>query len=140
MPMGESLILACRFALSSISEEIDTWAILFQHHDGLLPVRQPADAEAEAALLALAVLRPHLLDDHAEELLHRRLDLVLARPRVHFERVAPVVRRLVRALLRDQRADDHLMRFELRPARLGGFVLRRHRRLLLLLLCLCLAL
>src|SRR5262245_54353292 len=100
MPMGESpyLLVVSRSLAGrhggrplQFSEEIDARAVLFQHHDGLLPVRQPADAKAEAALLALAVLSPHLLDDHAEQLLHRRLDLVLARPGVHLERVAAVV-------------------------------------------------
>ena len=36
--------------------------------------------EAVAALLALADLRPHLLDADVEQLLDRRLDLRLGRP------------------------------------------------------------
>src|SRR5205085_200691 len=92
-------------------------AVLVQRDNRLLPVRQPSEAEAIAALLAEAILRPHLLDANlGEQLLHRCLDLFLGRPLVDLERIGMPVRRLVRALFRHQRAQQHLMRFELRPA------------------------
>src|SRR5262249_43149558 len=82
---------------------------------GLLPVGQFAHLEAEAALLAGPVLRPHLLDADGEQFLDRRLDLVLGRPGVDLERVGVAVRRLVRALLGDDGPQDDLVGLQLRP-------------------------
>src|SRR5215469_6252453 len=103
----------------ALLEELNRRAVRLERDDGLLPVGQPADLEAEAAVLAQAVLRPHLGDLHAEQLLDRRLDLVLGRPLVDLEREGVAVRGLVRALLGDERPHDDLVRLQLRPARAG---------------------
>src|SRR5262245_56031434 len=111
-----------------VLEELDRRAVDLEGDDRLLPVGQPAHLEAVAAVLAQAVLRPHLLDPDAEQLLGRRLDLALVGPLVHLERVRPPVRRLVCPLLGDQRPDDDLVRLQLRaapPPRLA-FRLGRH--------------
>src|SRR5947209_1415319 len=113
-----------------LSEELDRRAARLQGDDGLLPVGQPADAEAEPPLLALAVLGADLGDPDPEQLLGGVLDLVLGRPGVDLKRVSrrpvflallAVVLRLVRALLGDQRPQDDLVRLELRAPRPGRF-------------------
>ena len=81
-----------------------------------------ADAVAIAALLALAVLRPHGFDAHGEQLLDRVLDLRLGRREVDLEAVGVVPRALVRALFGDQRPQDDLVRLQLKsglPSRSG---------------------
>src|SRR5262249_51841473 len=105
-------------------EELDL-VFRVQLDDGLLPVGQPAVAEAVTALLAQPRLRPHLLDAHVEQLLDRRLDLRLVRPQVDLERVGVVVllRGLVRALFGDERLEDDLVRLQLWAAPLlPGYV------------------
>src|SRR5262249_56992278 len=108
----------CRQRLAAkrglISEELDGGAVLVQRDDGLFPAGQLADLEAVAPLLALAVLRPHLVHAHVEHLLDGRLDLQLARPLVDPERVGVAVLRLVRALLGDDRGEDDLVGLQLR--------------------------
>src|SRR5262249_44481148 len=71
------------------------------------------DLEAVAPLLAVAQLRPHLLDAHAEEFLDRVLDLILGRNQGDLECVGVVARALVRALLGDERTQQHLVRAQL---------------------------
>src|SRR5262249_15336865 len=100
-------------------EELDP-IFFVQRDDGLLPVGQPALAEAVAPFLALSVLRADLLDPHVEQLLDRLLDLLLGRPKVDLERVGVVAGELVRTFLGHQGLQDHLVGFEFWAARRLG--------------------
>src|SRR4051812_47589454 len=93
-------------------EEVDRGTVLVKRDDRLLPARQAAHAKAIPSLLAPVVLRANLVDMDVEQLLDRRLDLQLARPRIDAERVGVAVLRLVRTLLGDDRRQNHLMRFQ----------------------------
>src|SRR5205823_7971768 len=111
-PLEDSL----RARLFDRSEEFNL-VFRVQLDDGLLTIRQPADAEAIAALLADVLLGAHRFDAHAEQLLHRFLDLRFVGMPADLEGVGIVVRvrALVRALLGDHRPQDDLVRAQLRP-------------------------
>src|SRR5690606_34117972 len=75
------------------------------NHGGL-DVRLLAPAEAGATLLALADLRRDLFDLDVVKPLNGALDLVLARPQIHLERVAILFVHGHRALLGHERLLD----------------------------------
>src|SRR5512134_1578244 len=89
-------------------EEGDGLAFL-QGDEGLLPVRAPADAAADALGLAAGDGGAYGEHVHVEELLHRLLHLDLRRVAVHLEGV--LARQLPRALvlLGDERTLHHVL-------------------------------
>src|SRR5688572_21443193 len=95
-------------------EELDL-VVAAERHDGLLPRREMAHRLPEPPALALAHLRADGFHLHVEQFLDRRLDLGLGGERVDLERVRVVPRTLVRALLGDERPQNHLVRLQLEP-------------------------
>src|SRR5918911_3283222 len=89
------------------SEDVD--GAVLERHDRALGVLAPADPDAGAAALALAVDRVDRGDGHAEDLLDRLADLGLVGGRVHDERVLALVEQAV-ALLRDDRREQDVAR------------------------------
>src|SRR5579884_1415189 len=109
---------------SAALEELNHRTVRKQRDDGLLPIGHPPHLKSIAPLLSQAILCPHLGDADAKQFLNRRLDFRLGRPGIDLERISrsPVfallalVLRLVRALFGNQRTENDLVRFQLRPA------------------------